>query len=150
MKDFFSPSWLVDLFKRNQRSETIEIEDEDDEEEHDEVSQGIDQTFNPGFNERASSSRPEETLTAGKIGNGQLKSSFGPGYFSSILREPELSVETPSTSRPARTFGLFTGDDRVGEPSISSGRTKECDNELEVPSSSNEKVVRPSKTGEVS
>ena len=76
MKDFFSPSWLVDLFKGNQRSETIEIEDEDDEEEHDEVSQGIDQTFNPGFNERASSSRPQETLTAGKIGNGHISHLF--------------------------------------------------------------------------
>ena len=150
MKDFFSPSWLVDLFKGNQRSETIRIEDDDDAEEYDGVSQGIDPSFNPGSNERASSFRPQEASAASKMGNGQLRSSFGPGYFSSVLRERELSMETPSTSRPTRTYGLFTGDDRAGEPSTSSERSEECDNEVEVPSSNNETVVMPSKMVEVS
>lgn len=47
-------------------------------------------------------------------------------------------------------FGLFIGDDCVGEFLISLGRMKECDNEFEVLSLSNEKVVRLLKMGEVS
>lgn len=149
MKDFFSPSWLVDFFKGNQRSETIEIENDDEEEEYDEVSQGVEQSSNSGSNERALT-RPVEVSTTNKMGNGQLRSSFGPGYFSSILRERELSIETPSTSRPTRTFGSSSGDDRIGEASTSSGSRscEECDSE--VPKSRNEKGDMPLETVEVS
>lgn len=129
VKDFFSPAWLVDFFKGNQRSEAIEIEDEDDENEQDEVSQRAEQSSSSGSNERGSS-QPQEVSATDKVGNGQLRSSFGPGYFSSILQERELSNETPSTSRPSRTFGLSGGDDRLGEASTSSERSEECENEV--------------------
>ncbi|KAJ7387035.1 hypothetical protein OS493_003998 [Desmophyllum pertusum] len=129
VKDFFSPAWLVDFFKGNQRSEAIEIEDEDDENEQDEVSQRAEQSSSSGSNERGSS-RPQEVSATDKVGNGQLRSSFGPRYFSSILQERELSNETPSTSRPSRTFGLSSGDDRLGEASTSSERSEECENEV--------------------
>ena len=135
VKDFFSPAWLVDFFKGTQRSEPIEVEEAEDEDEHDEISQRLEQSSMPGSNERASS-RPQEVSAKGKVGNGQLGSSFGPGYFSSLLRERELSNEAPPTSRPSRTFGLSSGDDRLAEPSTSSGRSEEC--EIDLPRSRNE------------
>ncbi|KAL9981298.1 hypothetical protein ACROYT_G009985 [Oculina patagonica] len=138
VKDFFSPAWLVDFFKGTQRSEAIEIEDADDQDEQDVVSQRVEQSSNPGSNERASS-RPQGVSATSKVGNGQLGTSFGPGYFSSLLRERELSSETPSTSRPSRTIGLSSGDDRLAEASTSSGRSEEC--ESEVPKSRNEEDV---------
>lgn len=135
VKDFFSPAWLVDFFKGTQRSEAIEIEDAENEDEHDDVSQTVEQSSNSGSSERASS-RPQEVSATSKVGNGQLGPSFGPGYFSSLLRERELSSETPSTSRPSRTFGLSSGDDRLVEASTSSGRSEEC--ERDVPKSRKE------------
>lgn len=127
MKDFFSPAWLVDFFKGNQRSQANEIEDADDEE----VSQTIDESSSSNSNVRSSGAPTEVSVTA-KVGNGQLRSSFGPGYFSSILRERELSRDVPSTSRPSRTFGSSSGNDRVGEASTSSARSEEF--ESDVPS----------------
>lgn len=147
VKDFFSPAWLVDFFKGNQRSEAIEIQDADDEDEHDVVSQRVEQSSNPGSNERASS-RPQGVSATSKVGNGQLGTSFGPGYFSSLLRERELSSETPSTSRPSRTFGLSSGDDRLAEASTSSSRSEEYENE--VPKSRNEEDVAQLETVVVS
>ena len=130
VKDFFSPAWLVDLFKGNQRSQPVEI-DFDQQDEHNEVSQTIDESYTSNSNLR-SSRKPAEVSTATTVGNGQL-GSLGPGYFSSILRERGLSSETPSTSRPSRTFGLSSGNDRYGEASTSSVRSEES--ESEVPSS---------------
>lgn len=146
VKDFFSPAWLVDLFKGTQRSQTIEIEDAED--EHNEVSQRVEQSSSLDSNERAFSRPGREVSAKTKVGNGQLGSSFGPGYFSSILRERELSSETPPTSRPSRTFGLSSGDDRLAEASTSSGRSEEC--ESEVPKSRNEQDVAQLKTVVVS
>ena len=148
VKDFFSPAWLVDLFKGTQRSQAIEIEDAEDDDKHDEVSQTVEQSSSLDSNERAFS-RPGRGVSAkSKVGNGQLGSSFGPGYFSSILRERELSSETPSTSRPSRTFGLSSRDDRLAEASTSTGRSEEC--ESEVPKSRNEQDVAQLETVVVS
>ena len=129
VKDFFSPAWLVDLFKGNQRSQPVEI-DFDQQDEHNEVSQIIDESYASNSNLR-SSRKPAEVSTATTVGNGQL-GSLGPGYFSSILRERGLSSETPSTSRPSRTFGLSSRN-RYGEASTSAVRSEES--ESEVPSS---------------
>ena len=129
VKDFFSPAWLVDLFKGNQRSQAVEIEDADDEDENNEVLQTIEESSSSNPNVR-SSSVPSEVSTTSKVGNGQLRSSFGPGYFSSVLREREISRDTPSTSRPSRTFGLSSGFDRLGEPSTSSARSEEFESEV--------------------
>lgn len=129
VKDFFSPAWLVDLFKGNQRSQPVEI-DFDQQDEHNEVSQIIDESYASNSNLR-SSRKPAEVSTATTVGNGQL-GSLGPGYFSSILRERGLSSETPSTSRPSRTFGLSSRN-RYGEAFTSAVRSEES--ESEVPSS---------------
>lgn len=137
VKDFFSPSWLVDFFRGNQNSQAPEIEDAYDEDGNNEVSQTIGESSSLHSNVR-SSSEPSQVSTTSKVGNGQLRSSFGPGYFSSILRERELSSDISSTSRPSRTFGLSSGIDRVGEPSTSSARSEEFENE--VPSSRREDV----------
>ena len=149
VKEFFSPAWLVDLFKGTQRSQGIEIEDAEDEDDHDEVSQRIEQSSSVNSNERTFSRLDQKVSAPTKVGiNGQLGSSFGPGYFSSILREHELSSETPSTSRPSRTFGLSSGDDHPAEASTSSGRSEEC--ESEVPKSRNEEDVAQLETVVVS
>jgi len=149
VKDFFSPAWLVDLFKGTQRSHAVEIEDAEDEDGHVEVSQRVEQTANVDSNERAFSRLDQKVSAPTKVGNGQLGSSFGPGYFSSSLRERELSCETPSNSRPSRTFGLSSGDDRLAEASTtSSGRSEEC--ESEVPKSRDEEDVAQLETVVVS
>lgn len=139
MKDFFSPAWLVDLFKGNQRSQPIEIEDADDEDEHNEVSRTIEESSSSNSDVRSSSVPTEVSARTNKVGNGQLRSSFGPGYFSSILRERELSSDIPSTSRPSRTFGLSSGNNPVGEASTSSARSEKL--ESEVPSSRREDEI---------
>lgn len=148
VKDFFSPAWLVDLFKGTPRSQGIEIEDAEVEEDHDQVSQRVEQSSSVVSNERTFSRLDQKVSAQTKVGNGQLGSSFGPGYFSSILREPELSSETPSTSRLSRTFGLSSGDDRLAEASTSSGRSEEC--ESEVPKSRDEDDVAQLETVVVS
>lgn len=127
VKDFFSPAWLVDLFKGNQRSQAVEI-DFDQQDEHTEVSQTIDESYTSSSNLR-SSRKPAEVSTTTTVGNGQL-GSLGPGYFSSILRERGLSGETPSTSRPSRTFGLCSGNNRYGEASTISVRSEESESEV--------------------
>ena len=137
VKDFFSPAWLVDLFKGTPRSQAVEIENV--EEDNDKDLQRVEQSSSVDSNERAFSRLDQKVSAPTKVGNGQLGSSFGPGYFSSILRERELSSETPSTSRTSRTFGLSSEDDRLAEASTSSDRSEEC--ESEVPKSRNEEDV---------
>lgn len=137
VKDFFSPSWLVDLFKGNQRSLAVTNEDANVEVENDNVSQTVEESSSSTSNER-SSNMPCD-VSASKVGNGQLRSSLGPGYFSSILRQrEEVLSDFPSTSRPSRTFGLSSGFDRLGEPSTSLARSVDFDRE--VPSSKGEDV----------
>ena len=147
VKDFFSPAWLVDLFKGTPRSQAVEIEGV--EEEHDKDLHRVEQSSSVDSKERAFSGLDQKVSAPTKVGNGQLGSSFGPGYFSSILRERELSSEIPSTSRPSRTFGLSSEDDRLAEASTSSGsRSEEC--ESEVPKSRNEEDVAQLETVVVS
>ena len=137
VKDFFSPSWLVDLFKGNQRSLAVTNEDANVEVENDNVSQTVEESSSSTSDER-SSNMPCD-VSASKVGNGQLRSSLGPGYFSSILRQrEEVLSDFPSTSRPSRTFGLSSGFDRLGEPSTSLARSVDFDRE--VPSSKGEDV----------
>lgn len=134
MKDFFSPSWLVDLFKGNQRSHNVEHENAYVEEGNDEVSETVEETSNSTSNERSlMSSDVSATI---KVGNGQLRSSFGPGYFSSVLRQHEVSSDVSTTSRPSRTFGLSSGFDRLVTHSTSSAISEGF--EREVPSSQEE------------
>ena len=146
VKDFFSPAWLVDLFKGTPGSQAVEIEDV--KEDHDKDFMRVEQSSSGDSNERAFSRLDPKVAAPTKVGNGQLGSSFGPGYFSSILRERELTSETPSTSRHSRTFGLSSEDDRLAEASTSSGRSEEC--ESEVPKSRNEEDVAQLETVVVS
>lgn len=134
VKDFFSPSWLVDLFKGNQRSRNVERENASVEEGNDEASQTVEENSNSTSNERSCIS--SDISATSKVGNGQLRSSFGPGYFSSVLRQREVSSDISTTSRPSRTFGLSSGFDRLVAHSTSSAISEGF--EREVPRSRHE------------
>lgn len=128
VKDFFSPSWLVDLFKGNQRSRSVERENASVEGGNDEASKTVEENSNSTSNERSCIS--SDVSATSKVGNGQLRSSFGPGYFSSVLRQREVSSDISTTSRPSRTFGLSSGFDRLVAHSTSSAISEGFEREV--------------------
>ena len=132
VKDFFSPSWLVDFFKGNRQPETIRVEGDGKGTHTDSISKD----FEPTTSGRSLSRSDGVFGTQSPVGNGQMKPLFAPGYFSSAFRQREVSSEIPTASKPLGTAGLSTGSVRYEQPSTGSRRSEKP--ETDVPGSSNE------------